>query len=1736
MTDDFWLRLRRFALLALFAVALFCFVYSQSALQVGYAVITAGSGSSTPVGTALFTFTNAAGVMIWQAGVGAAEPIRSGRIFVDQQGRRSAVAIVNPSDQKASLTLVLRDASGKEVNRKNQALAARQHLALFVDELFPNLPLTFIGSLTFESDQKLAAITLRESRNVLDEPIYATLPVIDMSAPPATGSIVFPQIGAGSNLSTQLVLINRSSQRIGGMIQLIGSDGTPLQLQLTKVSNGEAACCVSPSQESLGEASAVVSSEFPYQIEPDGVYRAQLNSASGTAVGYAVVTLVQGNTAPAGSAIFQFTSNNRVMSEAGVAAVAPTTSARVFVDNRATRTGIAIASPDNPQTTVIFDLMGRSGDLIQRTTRVLPPRGHLPIFVDELFPDVPSNFTGLMEISSPVPVAPVTLKLSTNQRNHPILTTLPIADLTRPVTATSLVFPQIGFGAGYSTSLIFIGTDKVKASTGSMSFFRDDGNGLTIPLGVQTDSRFPYRILPGGGIQLTPGQLVAVARIALDPFNPSAKEVIVNEGNVSQLRARAIDSDGNIRDEITLAQSSLSPDVAFVDDLGKIQGKLRGFATLKVSGGGTEIRATITVVKVTSGAVVQRKSDKFAEAGFVITGITQDLAGRVYLADSSDHTILLAPDLESTPALYAGVSQTPGFREDEKLKALFQRPSFLVLNQFDGSLYISDSDNNVIRQVRPGPSGRAETLAGTRQAGSLDGPVNAASFNNPQGVALDDRGNLWIADSNNHTIRRISLDPSKAKTVETIAGKAGVAGAADGVGSAASFNFPAGIAVETESLGQQLAREATGDPPPPVSVIVADTGNGLLRRVKEDGTVETIGTITGKDNSSWGATSSVLPLSHSPALPLSASPTLPFSVSPTPPLSHSPARPFAVSPLRFKSPTGVAVDPFGNIYVTEASSGQVTALLRNGDIAAAAQANTFAVPRGIAITRSGKVLVADSSRSSGEITYGEPSISGINPGRVSNKGGALVTITGKNFAPESVVIVGGTVANPQVLDTQTLTFISPPLPSGRLTLTVQNRAGVTQKPLLVDPIPLSDLLPGQITTVAGGTTFTGDGGPATEATLFSPQQMVVDSGGNIFFTDANNNRIRKINAATGVITAVAGNGQIGFSGDGGPAIAASLAFPRGIAIDTAGNLYIADTANSRVRKISAATGIITTIAGRGLGPLAGDGGPATQATLNAPRAVAVDGAGNLLIADTSNHRIRKVDAKTGIITTIAGTDPGFAGDNGPATAAALTSPRGLTVDASGNIFVADTFNHRIRRIDAVSRIITTVAGSGQSGFSGDSQSASAAMLNSPGGITVDVAGNLFIGDTSNHRVRRVDASTGIITTVAGTGVADFSGDNGPATRAALSSPYGVATDGAGNLLIVDQGNSRIRKVSAGTITTVAGNGQQSFLGDGGPATAANLLSPQGIAVDSSGNPFIADTDNQRIRRVASVSGIITTVAGTGVAGFSADDIFAASAALNNPRAVAIDGSGNLFIAETGNSRIRKVNSAGVITTVAGNGQAGFSGDNGPASSAGLNAPVGIVVDKAGMLFIADRNNNRVRRVDLRSGTITTVAGSGAQGFSGDNGPATVAGLQLPTAVAVDSAGNLFIADTDNNRVRRVDAATGVITTVAGNGQSGFSGDNRPATAAGLNRPVGVNVDAAGNLFISEETRIRRVAAKTGIITTVAGNGISGFTGDNTQATSTALKLPSFLDFDAAGNLLFADTGNYRIRGIRAPIP
>jgi trimeric autotransporter adhesin len=338
-----------------------------------------------------------------------------------------------------------------------------------------------------------------------------------------------------------------------------------------------------------------------------------------------------------------------------------------------------------------------------------------------------------------------------------------------------------------------------------------------------------------------------------------------------------------------------------------------------------------------------------------------------------------------------------------------------------------------------------------------------------------------------------------------------------------------------------------------------------------------------------------------------------------------------------------------------------------------------------------------------------------------------------------------------------------------------------------------------------------------------------------------------------LIKTVAGNGSYGYGGDGGPATLASLRNPNSVAVDASGNIYIADTWNYRIRMVTKSTGIITTVAGNGSISFTGDGGLATSEALSHPRGVAIDVSGNIYIADTSNNCIRMVTKSTGIITTVAGNgSKGFSGDGGQATSATLFYPYGVAVDASGNIYIADTWNHRIRMVTKSTGIITTVAGGdSRSFYGGDGGLATSAGLNHPYGVAIDLSGNVYIADTRNHRVRMVTKSTSIITTVAGDGSPASSGDGGQATSAEMYLPCGVAVDASGNIYIAVCGTQHIRMVtkSTGIITTVAGSGLSAYSGDGGPATSAGF-DPSSVAVDLSGNVYIADAENNRIRQFA----------------------------------------------------------------------------------------------------------------------------------------------------------------------------------------------------------------------------------------------------------------------------------------------
>jgi len=666
-------------------------------------------------------------------------------------------------------------------------------------------------------------------------------------------------------------------------------------------------------------------------------------------------------------------------------------------------------------------------------------------------------------------------------------------------------------------------------------------------------------------------------------------------------------------------------------------------------------------------------------------------------------------------------------------------------------------------------------------------------------------------------------------------------------------------------------------------------------------------------------------------------------------------------------------------------------------------------------------------------------------------------------------------------------------------------------------------------------TFAGGGLPqgvrGTTVNLGQPTNLAADAAGNVYIPVLDYHVVLRLDTA-GRLTVVAGNGTRGYSGDGGPATSAQLSGPLGVAVDSAGsNVYIADTGNHVIRKIS--NGNITTIAGTGgTHGYGGDGGPATAALLNSPSAVAVDGAGIVYIADQMNNRVRKVSS--GQIVLFAGDGiPGFTGDNGSAQAAELNAPFSIAADHTGNVYISDTNNHRIRRV--FNGGILTVAGNGNKGFAGDNGGAAIAQLNFPSGIALDASGNLYIADRGNARVRLVTTATHIITTFAGTGVAGFGGDGLQASAAQLASPVGVTVNSSGNVYIADRGqyitNGRIRKVATGgVITTVAGTGGSGPGGDGGLATNAQLNAPKGVALDAAGNIYIADTNDNRIREVTRT--LMTPLAGTGIPGYGGDNGSAAAALLHLPTNVAVDPTGVVYVADAPNNVVRKI-SNGTITAFAGTGVAGLNLVSGNATTIELNQPSGVAVDSAGAVYIADTGNGRIRKVS--GGVLTTIAGGGLPSFGLNNGPALGAYLNAPTALAVDGAGDIYVADTGNNLVRKIVGSS--IDTVAGTGLNGFGGDGGPATSALLSGPSGVAVDPAGNVYIADTNnqRIREVTATNGLIVTIAGTGIAGFAGDGGPATKAQFSAPAGIAVDPTGSTIYvADTGNHRVRVVGPP--
>ncbi len=774
---------------------------------------------------------------------------------------------------------------------------------------------------------------------------------------------------------------------------------------------------------------------------------------------------------------------------------------------------------------------------------------------------------------------------------------------------------------------------------------------------------------------------------------------------------------------------------------------------------------------------------------------------------------------------------------------------------------------------------------------------------------------------------------------------------------------------------------------------------------------------------------------------------------------------------------------------------------------------------------------------------------------------------------------------------------------------------------------------GTISTVAGNgmTGLVGEGVPATATQIPTPIGLAIDALGNLYIVEFSTSTIRKVDTS-GIITTFAGNGISSSSGDGGLATSASFHYPSGIAIDNAGNVYVTEQWGNKIRKIAHSTNIVSTIAGTGEAGYSGNGGPAVNAKISAPNFIFVDSANNIFFTDNGNHALRKIN-NYGIISTVAGNGLlGSSGNGGAAIAARLNYPAGATMDAEGNIYISDYGNDMVRKINT-SGVISAFAGTGAAGYNSDCRIPTTAQIKSPLGIIMSNDGGIILSDEGNSRIRKIHTSnypsisisgdsdicigntsllvssysgsnwissntsvatvstTGLITGIGiGTAIITFiipdscgyalatkniSVTHGPSIITSSADTFAVAIGHTITLNCLPAGgtwsssNSNatvnlatgvVSGVAIGTanisytntsgcysvvsiniiplpdtvlektIYTIAGTGIAGFSGDGGLAINAKINKQSYFAKDISGNIYFSDRYNRRVRKIAT-NGIITTVAGNGTSGSGGDGGPATAAQIAQVSGLTLDADGNLYISDYDENKIRKVNTAGIITTFAGTGASSSTGDGGHATAASLQTPMGLSVDHSGNLLVIEQFGHRVRKIAPGSNIISTIIGTGVIGYSGNGGPATAATISYPNTIFVDSADNIYLTDNGNHALRKINTA-GIISTIAGNGLEGFSGDGGPATSARLDYPAGATMDATGNIYIADygNHRIRKINT-SGIISTYAGTGSPGFNSDCIAPTTAKIYFPLDVIISNDGGLLISDESNNRIRKV-----
>jgi sugar lactone lactonase YvrE len=953
-------------------------------------------------------------------------------------------------------------------------------------------------------------------------------------------------------------------------------------------------------------------------------------------------------------------------------------------------------------------------------------------------------------------------------------------------------------------------------------------------------------------------------------------------------------------------------------------------------------------------------------------------------------------------------SGVAGLKDGDRLSSQFKRPHGIVQDS-KGNFFITDSGNNVIRKIST--DGFVSVFAGSGASAFQDGSGEKAAFRTPMGIDIDVNDNLYVADQRNHLIRKISPDAE----VTTIAGTPERSGFIDG--SEARFSHPESVVVASSG-----------------EIYVADRANHKIRVIDTDLNVKTLDLISNIKHSG-----KAVGKPESPGKSGDKSNNGKGNSN-----GHNNAE---IDLADLKNPSDLAIDSQGRLFVVDSGNHSIKMIDKSNNITL------------IAGDESGFWDASNTSYQ--ESFFDEPYCIFIN----SND--ELIISDLRNYKIRKINLKEDIAVN------------------------------------LVD------------TLIGSGEAGYQDG-EYYNATIRNPHSLAFDKHGNLYFTDLNNNFIRKL-SPKGSLTTIAGTGNQGFI-DGGatdsdyPAV---LSRPHSLVVNSSGEIIFTDRNNHSIRKIDS-QGNVKTIAG--VGKQGYKDGSAHEAEFNFPSGLAIDSKDNVYIADTNNHRIRLLTTD-GNVTTISGTRKGYSSGN--INFARFDSPSYLAVDNSGNIYVSDRGNHKIRRISSNGQV-TTIAGIGKGYQDGPGKMA---QFNEPSGLLVH-NDYLYVADFGNNRIRTVNLKTSVVETLAGSGISGYKDGND--SLVSFKGPISLALNDKSELIVADSNNNRIRKIQLSLkpvsntskahkkyyVTTIAGNLNYDLVD--GYARFSSFRDPSGVVQDSIGNLFVVDRANHVIRKI-SKDGEVSVFAGTGIAGLS--DGNSLKAQFSNPRGLAIDKDDNLYVADTGNHSIRKVTPMAEVTTIAGTGNQG--NDDGPSHIAQFNRPYGIALDSQLNVYVADRSNHRIRKI-TKNGIVSTVAGS-KSGFN--DGSLEYAKFNSPHGLYVDEDDAIYVADFGNNRIRKI--IKDQVITVAGSGAASFL--DGEASQAQFSGPIAITQDSSGNLYVSDSNnnKIRKINSKN-IVSTLAGMGAEGALDGLARKSTFSSPAGLIMDKDA---LIVVDSSNNVIRKI-----